>query len=74
MSIPPISITAYTDASLTGWGFHYGTVTKKGLWSPGPKNSHINVLELTTILLLVKHIKTPPQSPTFESCETIQLQ
>ena len=45
MSYPPVSLTAYTDASLTGWGFHFNSVAKSGLWPQCMKSLHINALE-----------------------------
>ena len=69
LATPPISLIAYTDASSTGWGFHYKEVRKRGLWSPGLKGLHINVLELHTILLLVKHLQVPPLSHIRVMCD-----
>ena len=69
ISTLPISITAYTDAFLSGWRFHYGTVARKGLWSQYMKFNHINALELTTLLLLVKQIKAPKVSHVRVKCD-----
>ena len=69
MSNPPVSLTAYTDASLSGWGFHYNTVSRKGTWSQGLRSYHINELELNTIFLLVKHLKVRRGSHVRVMCD-----
>ena len=43
---PPVDITVYTDASLTGWGIDDGKNPSGGLWSAKDAQKHINVLEL----------------------------
>ena len=69
LSPPPVSVTAYTDASLTGWGFHFDSVEKSGVWPLCMKSYHINALELSTILLLVKHIRVPKGSHIRVMCD-----
>ena len=51
---PKFSITIYTDASLEGWGASMGNVSRGGAWLSYGKLTHINVLELKTILLALK--------------------
>ena len=69
MSLPPVSLIAYTDASLTGWGFHFDSVAKKGQWPQSMRSLHINALELSVILLLVKHLKVPEKSHIRVMCD-----
>ena len=69
MSTPLVSLTAYTDASLSGWGFHYNTVYRRGIWPQALRSRHINELELNTILLLIKHLKIPRGSHVRVMCD-----
>ena len=38
-----------TDASLKGWGAHWGSHNISGLWSPEEREDHINILELEVV-------------------------
>ena len=69
LTLPESSLVAYTDASLSGWGFHFCQTSRKGSWSPGIRNCHINELELLTIRLLVNFIKLPPLSHFTVMCD-----
>ena len=47
---PPPDITIWTDASLTGWGFHdTAGNTGRGIWNTSQLALHISALELLTI-------------------------
>ena len=69
---PKFSITIYTDPSLEGQGASMGNVSRGGAWLSYGKLTHINVLELKTILLALKsfvktihkHIKIMSDSTT----------
>ena len=52
---PPVDCTIYTDASLSGYGFHLqGTQLKGGgRWSPQEATLHVNVLEIKAIKLAI---------------------
>ena len=55
----PVSLDIHTDASKDGWGFHtsdgrFGS----GLWSLGFQGLHINILELATVFITLRSIKT----------------
>jgi hypothetical protein len=45
----------FVDASLEGWGAHLEDQVTSELWSLEEKNLHINVLELTAVLLAIRH-------------------
>ena len=47
-------VTVYTDASLTGWGGMCESQVVGGEWPPPPL-PHINCLELSTVLKVLKH-------------------
>ena len=47
-------VTVFTDASLTGWGGVCGYDSIGGDW-PASESRHINLLELHTVLLVLKH-------------------
>uniref|UniRef100_UPI003AAB97E8 uncharacterized protein n=1 Tax=Centroberyx gerrardi TaxID=166262 RepID=UPI003AAB97E8 len=47
-------ISVFTDASLSGWGGTCLSHAVGGTW-PESTNSHINVLELSTVLLVLNH-------------------
>ncbi|XP_028430855.1 uncharacterized protein LOC114553714 [Perca flavescens] len=51
-------VTVYTDASLTGWGGMCESQVVGGEWPPPPL-PHINCLELSTVLKVLKHF--PPK-------------
>ena len=55
--LPSSSLQCWTDASLAGWGIlsEQGQ-SWKGRWSEAQRGSHINVLELQTILFAVEHL------------------
>lgn len=44
-----------TDASLSGWGATLGDLAVGGVWTENQCQLHINVLELTTVFLALKH-------------------
>ena len=50
MCTPPPSVDLFTDASLSGWGAVRGNAVARGHWAAS-EISHINVLELKTVLL-----------------------
>ena len=50
------SVILYTDASEQGWGAHCGENQTRGVWSPSQKMQHINVLEITAILLAMQDL------------------
>jgi ribonuclease HI len=43
------SIIVTTDASLTAWGAHCGSLTVQGKWKPHQQKLHINLLELMAV-------------------------
>ncbi|XP_034723628.1 uncharacterized protein LOC117942325 [Etheostoma cragini] len=47
-------VTVYMDASLTGWGGMCESQVVGGVWPPPPL-PHINCLELSTVLKVLKH-------------------
>ena len=47
--LPEPTITIATDASLIGWGAHWGDRLLSGRWSHPERNLHISVLELRAI-------------------------
>lgn len=47
-----------TDASLAGWGTHFGQKSTGGRWSQSESNHHINYLELLAIFLSLKSFFT----------------
>ena len=53
--IPSHREVAVTDASASGWGAVWRRRTVRGLWSKQPRQEHINVLELRTIFLALRH-------------------
>ena len=55
MGPPPQNYaTVFTDACPEGWGGVYRTFSVRGKWVVGEKR-HINLLELRTVLLVLKH-------------------
>lgn len=44
----------FTDASLEGWGAHLSAHRVAGSWTPSQQLLHINVLELTAVLLALR--------------------
>ena len=65
----PVTEEAFTDASLTGWGLHYGNRELKGRWSPMVSRLHINLLELLVILILVRRMTVPAGSHVRVHCD-----
>ena len=53
--VPSERLTVFTDASLLGWGGVCGQESIGGLWSDQEKLRHINLLELHTVTLVLKH-------------------
>ena len=56
---PPPSVTVHTDASLSGWGGHSGSIRLQGSWSLRLQSCHINVLEAMAVLLTLKRLGLP---------------
>ena len=57
---PPASLDVHTDASMQGWGFHTSDGREmSGLWSPTFQKFHINILELVTAHLALRHLHLP---------------
>lgn len=54
-SIPSRREVVTTDASLTGWGAVWQHRSVRGSWSPRQQGWHINMLELTAVLLALRH-------------------
>ena len=50
-------VTMTTDASFTGWGCCFGTVTTGGKWTPEEAEHDINYLELLSALLCSEIIR-----------------
>ena len=48
-------VTVTTDASTRGWGTICRGMAVNGLWSASQAKLHINVLELLTVLLALRH-------------------
>ena len=54
---PPPCMDIYTDASNHGWGIQTSEGHHlQGVWSPGIRHSHINILELVAIYLALKRL------------------
>ena len=49
--LPNVTHTIATDASLKGWGAAANLARTGGRWSPYEATQHINILELTAILM-----------------------
>ena len=56
--VPVPSLTLYTDASNLGWGAFLEGHSVSGQWSPAQQLEHINVLEMTAVLLALQHFKS----------------
>ena len=52
--IPPPDLVIEIDASLVGWGVRCLNQRTRGLWSVKEQKLHINVLELTAVLLAIQ--------------------
>ncbi|XP_071081484.1 uncharacterized protein [Haliotis cracherodii] len=57
MSEPPFILHLFVDASLEGWGAHFGDDQAAGLWSPVEKVLHINCLEMEAVIRAVEFWK-----------------
>ncbi|XP_071101762.1 uncharacterized protein [Haliotis cracherodii] len=53
MSEPPFILHLFVDASLEGWGAHFGGDQAARLWSPEEKVLHINCLEMEAVIRAV---------------------
>ena len=49
------TLTLCTDASTAGWGAHLEQAETSGTWSAQQSSEHINTLELSAVLLAVRH-------------------
>ena len=47
--------TIFTDASTQGWGAHMGDSQIAGVWTRSERELHINVLELSVVILALHH-------------------
>ena len=54
-SLPP-QVLLFTDASTEGWGAHIQQQKLAGRWTEQEKKLHINVLEMTAVLLALQNV------------------
>ena len=47
----------FTDASNRGWGAHIQELSTKGFWTYPYCTKHINILEMTAVLLALQHFE-----------------
>ena len=70
---PPVSIEAFTDASMQGWGLHYGNSQLNGQWSQTVSHLHINVLEMMVVLILTWRMTAPLGSHVLVHCDNTMV-
>ena len=51
LQVPPLSLSLYTDASLSGWRAHLMDLTASWVWSEEETQEHIIVLEVRAVAL-----------------------
>ena len=54
ITLPPPQGELFTDASNSGWGAHFESLTASGTWPPEMRDRHINILELEAVVLALR--------------------